>query len=118
VTECPICRTPLEGAFCPRCDLDIRSGTFRLWLQYVDKFRNRLSAIATAAQEVCEESELELLGATLLEWSDERIAGYFEITQKEVKARREAIYEKIRTGMGDERIAELSRRRPSPDSTT
>lgn len=90
----------------------------RAWQDYVAQFRERMGAIATAAQEVCTREELELLGADLLEWPEERIADHLGLSAEALRARRVEIHEKIREAIGSERVEKLSRRRRDNKGTT
>jgi hypothetical protein len=60
---------------------------------------------------VCDEEELELIGADLLEWSASRTASHLGVSERDLEARREAVHEKIRAAIGAERIRDLSKRR-------
>lgn len=55
-----------------------------------------MSAIAAAAEQVCDQLELELFGAQLLGWDDGRTATFLDLTVADVVAPREAAYEKLR----------------------
>ncbi|MGH2798721.1 MAG: hypothetical protein ACRDM0_13850 [Thermoleophilaceae bacterium] len=111
VRYCSVCDTPLDDAYCPRCDVDTRSYEFRAWREYVARYRKRMTAIATAAEEVWTREELELLGADLLQWPEDRTAYHLGVSVKELRARRDEIHERIRAAIGPERIAMLSCRR-------
>ena len=111
---CPVCESPLSSnGYCAVCadDADQARREHGAWREYVEKYRERIGAIAEVAQQVCEREELELLGAELLGWEETRIAGFHEISVQELGKRREAIHEKIRTKMGQDKIAEVTRRR-------
>jgi len=111
---CPTCESPLGsdgyGAVCAD-DAQQARREHGAWREYVEKYRERIGAIAEVAQRVCAHEELELLGAELLGWEETRIAGFHEITVQELRKRREAVHEKIRAAMGEQKIAEMTRRR-------
>jgi hypothetical protein len=111
---CSVCETPLEAdGTCRECWMDAdEARRYRgAWYAYVEKASKQLSAIAETAQHVCDEAELEVIGADLLGWSEERTASFLGLTPAELKARRNGAHDKIRAGIPPGRVAELTRRR-------
>jgi hypothetical protein len=110
---CPVCGEPLRGNYCWTCDDDKRSERreFYAWKTYVAEYREKMSLIAQTAERVCHQRELELIAADLWEWPEQRTADHLGLSIEELRSFREEIHEKIRAGIGEETVSELSKRR-------
>lgn len=113
--RCPDCghlvEQDQECAHCASMDRSNQRYEHRTWRQYVERQQGMLDVIATTAEQVCTHRELEILGADLIEWPDERIADQLGITAEALVAERDEAHRKIRGAIGEAGISEAARRR-------
>jgi hypothetical protein len=110
---CPICGEPLTRDFCWACDEDARQQRRErgAWHAYINEYKEKMGAIAEAAQRVCDERELELIGGDLLEWPEQRLADHLGLSPAELRTMREQTHEKIRDAIGQETVTVMAQRR-------
>lgn len=80
---CQVCAEPLgSGGYCWSCDDDARRERQEhgAWRTYLREYREKIALIAETAERVCDHRELELIGADLMEWPEQRTADHLGLS--------------------------------------